>query len=365
MKPALSGFADGRGFLLDRGRFTRIDVPGVVSTVARGHSQVVGGYLDAAGRFHGFLWDKGRFTAIDVPGAGGTTATDINNRRQIVGEYGENPDNAPTALHGFLLSGGDYTTFDGPGVLFTEPGDINDRGQIVGSTASDRALREVHGFLLDVGVEGPFTPIDFPGAPRAVAFDINDRGQIVGVYENPDAAPDDQQSPMRIADDDVGRLTADAPVPETASQERTPHVFDRRHRSSPAPAVVISVALAVLAVPMAQASAESSTPFSPTPGFLLDRGRYTTIEIRGALVETAPLGINDRGEMAGAYEDGKSDRGFMRDRRGRVITIDVPGAQGTAAQKSNDRGQITDVYSDTSPDTQDPGAPERGFLLDR
>ena len=107
------------------------------------------------------------------------------------------------------------------------------------------------------------------------------------------------------------------------------------------------------------------TPLSPTPGFLLDRGRYTTIEICGALVETAPLGINDRGEMAGAYEDGKSDRGFMRDRRGRVPTIDVPGAQGTAAQKINNRSQITGVYSDTSPDTQDPGAPERGFLLDR
>ena len=169
-------------------------------TVARGlndRGQVVGGYLDADGRNHGFLWDKGRFTTIDVPGAGGATATDINNRAQIVGEYGAEPD-VPTALHGFLLSGGDFTTFDAPGVLFTEPGGINDRGQIVGSTASDRALEDFHGFLLDVGAEGPFTPIDFPGAPRTVAFDINDRGQIVGVYENPDAAPDRQPSPMRM-----------------------------------------------------------------------------------------------------------------------------------------------------------------------
>jgi uncharacterized membrane protein len=144
----------------------------------------------------GFLWDKGRFTTIDVPDAGGTTATDINNRGQIVGEYGEDPDNAPTALHGFLLSGGDFTTFDAPGVLFTEPGGINDRGQIVGSAASDPT--EIHGFLLDEGVEGDFTPVDFPGAPNTAAFDINNRGQIVGVYENPDATPDDQQSPMRM-----------------------------------------------------------------------------------------------------------------------------------------------------------------------
>ena len=52
-------------------------------------------YLDAAGRYHGFLRDKGRFTTIDVPGAAATTATDINNRGQIVGEHSEDPDNRP------------------------------------------------------------------------------------------------------------------------------------------------------------------------------------------------------------------------------------------------------------------------------
>ena len=60
-----------RSFLLDRGRFTRIDVPGATLTVAHGvndRGQVVGVYLDAGGRGHGFLWEKGRFTTIDVPG---------------------------------------------------------------------------------------------------------------------------------------------------------------------------------------------------------------------------------------------------------------------------------------------------------
>jgi hypothetical protein len=124
--------------------------------------------------------------------------------------------------------------------------------------------------------------------------------------------------------------------------------------------VAIAVALAVLAAPISEAS---PTPQSQIPGFLLDRGRYTTIEIQGARVETAPLGINDRGDIAGAYDDGKGDHGFMRDRRGRITTIDVPGARGTAAQKINNRGQIAGVYSDTTPDTQVP--PTRGFLLDR
>ena len=66
-----------RGFLLDRGRFTRIDVPGAVGTQASGinnRGQVVGEYLDAGGTFHGFLWEKGRFTTFDVPGGTGTIA---------------------------------------------------------------------------------------------------------------------------------------------------------------------------------------------------------------------------------------------------------------------------------------------------
>jgi hypothetical protein len=68
----------------------------------------------------------------------------------------------------------------------------------VGSTFSDPNGTELHGFLLAKGSSGPFTPIDFPGAPNTVAFGINDRGQIVGVYENPDAAPDGQPSPMQM-----------------------------------------------------------------------------------------------------------------------------------------------------------------------
>jgi uncharacterized membrane protein len=135
-----------------------------------------------------------------VPGVPQTIAYDINDRGQIVGFCGDDPDDptGATGVHGFLLSRGDFTMFDAPGVPFTEPTGINDRGQIVGSTYSDPALTELHGFLLAKGVEGPFTSIDFPGAPRTVAFDINNRGQIIGAYENPDAPPDDQQSPMRM-----------------------------------------------------------------------------------------------------------------------------------------------------------------------
>jgi hypothetical protein len=74
-------FADGRGFLLDRGQLTRTDIPGAVIAVARrinDRGQVVGDYLDVDGRLHGFLGDKGRVTTIDVPApaAGSSAAPD-------------------------------------------------------------------------------------------------------------------------------------------------------------------------------------------------------------------------------------------------------------------------------------------------
>ena len=123
-----------------------------------------------------------------------TSAVDINDRGQIVGVHTTDG----TTIQGFLLSGGAFTEFEAPGVSFTLPFDINNRAQIVGTTISDLTGAEMHGFLLAKGVEGDFSPIDFPGAPSTAAFGLNDRGQITGTYVNPDAAPDDQQSPMRM-----------------------------------------------------------------------------------------------------------------------------------------------------------------------
>jgi hypothetical protein len=87
-------------------------------------------------------------------------------------------------------------------------------------------------------------------------------------------------------------------------------------------------------------------PRSPSPGFLLDRGRYTTIEAPGATEETAAGGINNRGRIVGgARGDGRPDRGFLRDVRGRYTTIKYPGARSTLAQSINDRGQVTGYFS--------------------
>jgi hypothetical protein len=75
------------------------------------------------------------------------------------------------------------------------------------------------------------------------------------------------------------------------------------------------------------------------PGFLLDRGRFTTIAAPGVAV-TFPFDINDHGQVVGYTDTDPTQllaHGFLLD-RGRFIRIDVPkgpaqspGASTTAA----------------------------------
>jgi hypothetical protein len=100
-------------------------------------------------------------------------------------------------------------------------------------------------------------------------------------------------------------------------------------------------------------------PRSLTPGFLLDRGRYTTIEAPQGREGTIPFDINNRGQIVGRYETGSSQQAFLRDKTGRFTTLRIPGAKSAWAVGINDRGQIVGVYA-----TDLATGTTRGFLLD-
>jgi probable HAF family extracellular repeat protein len=111
----------------------------------------------------------------------------------------------------------------------------------------------------------------------------------------------------------------------------------------------------------------SASPRTPVPGFLLDRGRYTRFDAPGAHLETAPTGIDNRGQIVGNYLEDDADatyHGFLRDARGRFTNIDLPGAKATVTSRINDHGQIVGRYYQTAP-FRGPDARFRGFLLDR
>ena len=64
---------------------------------------------------------------------------------------------------------------------------------------------------------------------------------------------------------------------------------------------------------------------------------------RGTL--TFPIGINDRGQIVGYYDDAGGMHGFLRQKTGGFSRID-PGCRATEALKINNRGQIVGIYVD-------------------
>jgi hypothetical protein len=114
----------------------------------------------------------------------------------------------------------------------------------------------------------------------------------------------------------------------------------------------LAVAGAVVLTALTTAPAAAMVQF---PGFVLDRGRYRTIEAPEPGVWQFPFDINDRGQISGEYvrvgSDGipDSESGFLRDARGRTSVLDVPGAKGTEATKLNNRGQVAGTFSTDTP----------------
>jgi uncharacterized membrane protein len=183
---------DGDGFYglvgNRRGRFRRIDFPGALGTYANKideRGRIVGEANTTAptvtytpGTF-AYLLEKGRFTRIVYAGAVSTRALGLNNRGQVVGEYLDQDG----VFHGYRWRNGRLKTFDGPLGTGGSISDINDRGDMVGAYAAEDGT--VRGFLLR---KGEYTTFAFPGFAATAPFDINNRGQIAGTGIAYDAA---------------------------------------------------------------------------------------------------------------------------------------------------------------------------------
>lgn len=170
------------GFILDRGRFTTVDVPGailveIVDLNDRG--DLVGAWEDANFGFHGFRRDKnGVITIIDDPdqtsSAPSTQAFGLNNRGNVNGPFQDAQGN----FHGFLLEHGVFQTVDAPGAIMTAPEGMNNSDDMVGFLIGQDNVQ--HGFLKQ---GDDFITYDFPGAVGATfPFQVNDEGTILGIY---------------------------------------------------------------------------------------------------------------------------------------------------------------------------------------
>jgi len=92
-----------------------------------------------------------------------------------------------------------------------------------------------------------------------------------------------------------------------------------------------------------------------THGFLLRKGKFTTIDAPGASFPppptsggTAATGINPQGDIVGDYTDSSDNiHGFLL-RKGSFTTIDAPGSNFTSPSAINPRGDIVGFFVDDS-----------------
>jgi probable HAF family extracellular repeat protein/YD repeat-containing protein len=181
---------------------------------------------------------------------------------------------------------------------------------------------------------GRYTTFDVPGATTKTAVGgSNDRGQLVGGYT-------DASGEHGFLRDPRGRITRlDVPGARSTSAVK---INDRGQ------VVGFYTQTTLLEDPNARRR-----------GYVLDlnHGRFVRIDAPGA-ADTQPTGINNRGQVAGQYQDADGRfHGFVWE-QGRFRTIDAPGAVATSLADVNDREQLLGTRVE-------PDGTFRGFVLER
>jgi probable HAF family extracellular repeat protein len=109
---------------------------------------------------------------ITVPGATQMTANDINDNRQVVGQFTD----AKGIPHGFVYEDESVCQLDYPDSTGSNILGINSLAQMVGMFTTPTGT---FGFFYDRGTFDP--PLTYPGAGNlTIANRVTDRGQIAG-----------------------------------------------------------------------------------------------------------------------------------------------------------------------------------------
>jgi probable HAF family extracellular repeat protein len=258
------------------------------------------------------------FGMIDFPGQSATNVYGVNDKGEIVGEYG------PTFANSFYLKGTKFTEIAYPGAVWTEAEAVNDAGVIVGSASmSPQADNVAFSFELDGKT---YTAINYPGATFTSALGINKLGDITGW--------------------------------ETTPNSQNPQGF-----------LLSNGAFTSLAYP----GAIGTIPYSindsgeivglygnsdgTTHGFLYQSGTYTTIDYPGGYSQNELASINDNGVIVGAYGDGIAIDGSYYDfqnafvyQNGQFTSFNVPFGPPAAIEPGQitNKGVIVGVYVDNS-----------------
>ena len=257
---------------------------------------IVGRCKDAGGTPHAMLLSRNSATPvlIDFSGAPfnanqGTAARSINAAGDIVGRYFDNVGHS----HGFLLSKGAFSTIDVSfaGASDTDARALNNAGDIVGQYATPGTA---HGFLLS---QGAFSSIDVPGAAATLPRSINDEGQIVGFYVvfiGPGSIA--VHGFVRSAEGSFNTIDFPGAVGSGAEGINEPGEIVGGYTTNP--------------VTLADLTGDNDVALH---GFLLsaDRTTFTSFDYPGASETAARGGFSPQGRIAGFFEAGGVEHGFL------------------------------------------------------
>ena len=263
-----AGKAEGGSAALGTYKFVAIAVPNSSYAVASGINNaglVAGYYQDSSFNYHGFLWQNGAFQTLDYPGAVNTTLTGVNNLGMVIGYYGDGATNH-TAM--YSVSGAAWSALpDIPNFSQNDGYCVNDAGTAVGNA-----------FGVSASIAWIWDPVarlySFFEVPAAAQYRtyptcINNKNQVSGYYEDGDGV---YQGFVK----EYGGFTTIA-VPETV--EAYPGGINN---------------WGMLEGQVVNGSGVARG-FAATPG-----GSSTLVEYPGAAA-TAVVGINDNGDLCGAY----------------------------------------------------------------
>jgi uncharacterized membrane protein len=219
-----------------------------------------------------------------------------------------------------------FVSFDYPASTGTGLAGINDSGQIVGSFSTATSYGQ--GFIRNG--DGSLVPIVLPyPSTDSPAAGINASGQVVGAFFDPNT------------------FFAQGYLRSTGGTYSI--IDDPINPNNSAPSAINDAGLMV-------GTYSDPNHFSLVHGFLDASGTFTTIDDPNMAANsfgqeyTELSGINNLGQIVGAYTDATGSHGFLRSPTGVFTTIDDPdGNPGTTAINGiNNLGVIAGTFTDSS-----------------
>jgi hypothetical protein len=254
---------------------------------------------------------RATYTTFDAPNAGnckycGTSALYLNRQREIAGEYVDGHHRA----HGFVRTpDGEITEISLAKDFDTRVSGLNADGVVAGYFNDTSS--HTRGYLR--APDGKITLIDVPGAgpDGTTVTDLNDRGDVVGFFVTGSAG----FGFIRAADGAIATFS----IPN---------------------AEVIYPPFRINKAGVVTGSFLDSATWAIHGFIRATDGTITVFDAPHAVATLYPY-INDRGEIAGVFQDFNGrQQGFLRSPKGRFAEFKVPNSDYTEVDALDNRGRI-------------------------